>query len=61
MAEVVACYWYEVWTMYTEANSTEKSPSSEANSSSFGQEPLPSPFMETEGLLPCSQEPATCP
>jgi len=27
MAEVVACYWYEVWTMYTEANSTEKSPS----------------------------------
>ena len=33
MAEVVACYLYEVWTMYAEANSTKKSPSWEANSS----------------------------
>ena len=52
MAEVVACYWYEVWAMYTEANSTGKSPSWEANCSSLGQEPLPSPFMGTEGSLP---------
>jgi len=38
----------------------EQSSSREANSHSASQEISP-PLMETEGSLPCSQEPTTCP
>jgi len=38
----------------------EHSPSSEANSHLFSQE-IPHLFMEPEGSLRYSQEPATCP
>jgi len=36
----------------------EQSPSCEANSHLASQE-VPPPFMEPEGLSPCSQEPTT--
>jgi hypothetical protein len=41
-------------------NSMEQNPSWQANSHSATQE-IPRPFMEPEGSLPCSQQPATDP
>jgi len=48
-----------VW-MYLPSNSMEQRPSLEANTTSYGPE-IQRIYMEHEGSLPHSQEPATCP
>jgi hypothetical protein len=49
-------------TCWQQKLEVELSPSSEADSHSDSQEtPSPPHFMEPEGSLPCSQEPATGP
>jgi hypothetical protein len=46
------------YATYINSNSTDQSPSLEANSHSSSQGPA---YMELEGTLPCSQEPVTGP